>query len=54
MLFKLLLITVLQGQVYVDVLDADQTKDDCITQMVELNKLTQSNEQVICYAEEGP
>lgn len=53
MLFKLLLVTVLQGQVYVDVLDSDLTRDDCITQMVELNKSSGSNEQVICYAEGG-
>lgn len=52
MLFKLLLITVLNGSVYTDVLDHDLSKEDCVSSMIELNKLAVENEQVICFGEE--
>lgn len=51
MLFKLLLITVLHGSVYVDVADHNLTREDCVTSMIEMNKLTQEGEQFVCYGE---
>jgi hypothetical protein len=51
MLFKLLLITVLNGSVYVDVFDHNLTRDDCVTSMIEMNKVVQEGEQFVCYGE---
>lgn len=51
MLFKLLLITVLNGSVYVDVADHNLTREDCVTSMIEMNKLVKDGEQFVCYGE---
>lgn len=51
MLFKLLLVTVLNGSVYTDVLDYDMSREDCVSGMIELNKVAAENEQVVCYGE---
>lgn len=52
MLFKLILLVTLNGNIYADVLDYDLTKEDCINQMVYANsKLKNDSIEYICQGE---
>ncbi|QEP53331.1 hypothetical protein BS46_gp149 [Acinetobacter phage BS46] len=52
MLFKLILLVTMNGNVYADVVDYDLTREDCINQMIYVNsKLKNDSIEYICQGE---
>lgn len=52
MLFKLILLVTMKGNIYADVVDYDLTREDCINQMIYLNsKLKNDSIEYICQGE---
>ncbi|QVG64241.1 hypothetical protein Bestia_00008 [Acinetobacter phage Bestia] len=52
MLFKLILLVTLNGNIYSDIVDYDLTREDCISQMLYVNsKLKNDSIEYICQGE---
>lgn len=51
MVWSLMLLTLLNGEVHVQELDHGLTRSECVEVLAEMNQFANNNEQVVCYAE---
>lgn len=51
MIWSLLLLTLVNGVVYVDELDHGLSRGECVELLADMNQLAKNNESVVCYAE---